>query len=296
MADRLESMAVFAKAAELGSFTKAAAALGLTSQMVGRHVAELEARLGVELIRRTTRRHSLTAIGEVFHQRCRAILAEVEAAEGLAHELGRTPRGRLRVNAPVAYGALCLAPVIGDFLRAYPGVDVELTLDDRYVDLVEEGFDVVLRMGRLKDSSLHARALSPARLVTVAAPAYLAREGLPAVPADLAAHACLVFIYSTGVVGHEWRLARGGESVVVEVASRLRSSDSRVLLSAALAGDGVLLQAERVLRPHVEAGQLVRVLPDWTGQERPLHLVYSPSRLQTLRLRAFVEFAARALG
>lgn len=296
MSDRLESMAVFVKAADLGSFTRAAAALGLTSQMVGRHVAELEARLGVELIRRTTRRHSLTAIGETFHQRCRAILAEVDAAEGLALELGQTPRGRLRVNAPVAYGALCLAPVIGDFLRAEPEVEVELTLDDRYVDLVEEGFDVVLRLGRLKDSSLHARALAPARLVVCAAPAYLARHGAPAHPADLAAHACLVFVYSTGMVGHEWRLARGAESVAVEVGSRLRSNDSRVLLAAAVAGDGLMLQAERVVRADLDAGRLVRVLPDWTGAERPLNLVYSPSRLQTLRLRAFVEFVAGALG
>ena len=296
MLDRFESMAVFAKAADLGSFTKAAASLGLTSQMVGRHVAELEARLGVELIRRTTRRHSLTAIGETFHQRCRAILAEVAAAEGLAHEMGRTPRGRLRVNAPVAFGALCLAPIVGDFLRAFPEVDVELTLDDRYVDLVEEGYDVVLRMGRLKDSSLHARALALARLVISAAPAYLARRGAPSHPDDLAAHEGLVFIYSTGVVGHEWRLERGGETVAVEVGSRLRSSDSRVLLAAALAGDGILLQAERILRPDLTAGRLVRVLPDWTGAERPLNLVTSPSRLQTLRLRAFVDFVAGALG
>ncbi len=296
MTDRLDSMAAFVKAADLGSFTRAAAALGITSQMVGKHVAELEARLGAELLRRTTRRQSLTAIGAAFLERCRSILAETAAAEAIVRDLSTTPRGRLRVNAPVSLGALCLAPVVRDYLRAYPEVEVELALDDRYVDLVDEGYDAVLRLGPLKDSALHARALAPHRLIACAAPAYLARRGTPMLPDELAAHDCLAFLFSTGISFSEWRFERAGRMHVVDVRGRLGSNDARVLLAAAMAGDGVVLQAERIVRDDLATGRLVRVLPDFAGPERPLHLVTSASRRQTLKVRAFVDRVVAALG
>ena len=284
------------QAADLGSFTKAGAALGLSSQMVGKHVAALEARLGAELLRRTTRRQSLTAVGDAYYARCRAILAEIEAADTLAHDLGTTPQGLLRVNAPVTVGALCLAPLVGDFLRAYPRVEVELSLADRYVDLVDEGFDVALRFGALADSTLRARALAPMRLVACAAPAYLARRGTPETPADLASHECLAFVYSSGTTMREWRFERAGDIVAVAIEGRLRSSDSRVLLAAGLAGDGIIFQVERVVADDLAAGRLVRVLPDWAGPARPLSLLCSPSRLQSSKLRAFLDHVAAALG
>ena len=296
MADRLESMGVFVKAADLGSFTKAGAALGLSSQMVGRHVAALEARVGAELLRRTTRRQSLTAIGDAYYARCRAILAEIEAADALAHDLGASPQGLLRVNAPVTVGALCLAPIVGDFLRAYPRMDVELSLSDRYVDLVDEGFDVALRFGALADSTLRVRALAPMRLVACAAPAYLARRGTPATPAELAEHDCLAFVFSSGATMRDWRFERAESRAAVAIAGRLRSSDSRVLLAAALAGDGIVFQVERIVAADLAAGRLVRVLPDWAGPARPLSLLCSPSRLQSSKLRAFLDHVAGALG
>ena len=296
MTDRLDSMAVFVKAADLGSFTKAGTALGLSSQMVGKHVALLEARLGTELLRRTTRRQSLTAIGEAFLERCRLILAETEAAEALVHDLGTTPRGRLRVNAPVTFGALCLAPVVGDFMRGYPQVEVELVLDDRYVDFVDEGYDAVLRLGPLKNSALLFRALAPHRLIACAAPAYLARRGRPAHPADLAAHDGLGFVFSTGVPFSQWSFEQAGQTHSVDVPCRLKCNDARVLLDAARAGDGIVLQAERVLRDDLAAGRLVRLLPDWHGPSRPMHVLVSASRQQTLKVRAFVECVVAAFG
>ena len=175
--DRLASMGVFVKAADLGSFTAAAAALGISSQMVGKHVSFLEQRLGAQLLQRTTRQQSLTTIGEAFYERCRAIIADAEAAETLVNDLSTTPRGRLRINAPITFGAVCVAPLVGRYLQAHPNMDVELTLSDRYADAIDEGFDIVFRVGVLKDSSLAARALLTYRLMACASPAYLAEHG-----------------------------------------------------------------------------------------------------------------------
>lgn len=296
MIDRLTSMAVFVKAADLGSFAAASAATGLSPQMVGKHVGALEERLGAELIRRTTRRQSLTEVGRAFYERCRAILAETEAAEALARDRDAAPRGRLRVNAPVTFGACCLAPVVWRFLDEHPEVAVELTLSDRYVDLVGEGYDAVLRLGALDDSTLLARALQPHRLVACASPAYLARRGAPDGPEDLAAHDCLGFVYTTGLPFAEWRFARDGREVVVKVKSRFESNDARALRDAALAGHGIVLQSERVMAEDIAAGRLVPLLSAYAAPSRPMHVLSSPSRRRTSSLRLFVEAVAEAFG
>lgn len=296
MIDRLTSMAVFVKAADLGSFAAAAAATGLSAQMVGKHVGALEERLGAELIRRTTRRQSLTEVGRAFYERCRAILAEMEAAEALGQDLGSTPRGRLRVNAPVTFGACCLAPLVWRFLDAHPEVGVELTLSDRYVDLVGEGYDAVVRLGALDDSSLLGRTLQPHRLVACASPGYLARRGTPRVPEDLAAHDCLGFVYATGLPFAEWRFSRGDRETAVQVRSRFESNDARVLRDAALAGHGIILQSERVMADDFAAGRLVPVLTDHGAPSRPMHVLLSPSRRRSPGLKLFVEVVVDAFG
>ena len=296
MIDRLTSMAVFVKAADLGSFTAAGAALGLSPQMVGKHVQALEARLGSELIRRTTRRQSLTEIGRTYRERCRAILADIEAAEAVALDDGPAPRGRLRINAPVTFGACCLAPLVGLFLDANPEVSVELTLADRYVDLIEEGYDAAIRLGPLPDSTLLARTLAPHRLIACAAPAYLARRGMPEMPEALVAHDCLGFVYSSGALLSEWRFSRGDETRAVEIRPRFQSNDSRVLHAAALEGRGIVLQAERVLEDDLASGRLVRVLTDYETPSRPMHMLLSASRRQRPVLRSFIDRVAEAFG
>ena len=295
MIDRLTSMAVFAKAADLGSFTAAAAALDMSPQMVGKHVSLLEERLGTELIRRTTRRQSLTDIGRAFHERCRLILAETEAAERLGTDGGRVPRGRLRVNAPVTFGALRIAPLVGTFLDDHPEVAVELTLSDRYVDPTEEGYDVVVRLGNLADSTLVARALAPHRLMACASPAYLARKGRPATPNDLAEHDCLGFVFTTGLPLAEWTFSRAGAARTVRIATRFQSNDSRVLLDAALAGRGIALLSESVLLDHVAAGRLEPLLSDFEAPIRPMHVLVSAGRRRTAALRLFVDRLVEAL-
>ena len=264
--------------------------------MVGRHVALLEERLGAELIRRTTRRQSLTDIGHAFHERCRHVLAEAEAAEGLARDLSDTASGRLRINAPATIGALCVAPIVGAFLDEHPRVSIELNLCDRLVDLVDEGFDAVIRLGDLADSTLVARALSPHRLMVAASPIYLSRRGMPSSPEDLAAHDCLGFVYASGLPMAEWTFSRAGVTRRVRIDSRMQSNDARVLVEAARAGRGLGLMAERVLRDDLAAGRLVALLVDYQAPVRPMHVLISAGRRRTAALRLFIDRLVEALG
>ncbi len=294
--DRLASMGVFVRAADLGSFTAAAAALGMSSQMVGKHVGFLETRLGAQLLRRTTRQQSLTDVGRSFYARCRAILAETEAAEALVTELATTPRGHLRVSAPVTFGACRLAPLVMRYLEDYPDVEVELTLADRYVDVVDEGYDAVIRIGPIGDTSLAMRPLMAYPLVACASPSYLATHGAPDVPEDLGDHRCLAFVNWSGLPYAEWRFTRDGRVHAVRVRSRLQVNDGRTLLAAARDGHGVILQPELVAREDLDAGRLVRILPDYTAPSQPMSLLFSARRTQTPKLRSFIDCVAAAFG
>ena len=294
--DRLQSMSVFVKAADLGSFTAAGSALGLSSQMVGKHIGFLEQRLGAQLLYRTTRRQSLTPIGQVFYERCRALLSEMEQAEDLVHELSATPRGRLRVTAPVNFGARAVAPLVASYLRLHPGVEVELTLTDRNVNVVDEGFDLAIRLGTPKDSGLASRELRPDRLVACAAPAYLARHGHPHLPDDLVAHECLTFLMPSGSRFATWEFIGHGKTHAIEVNSRFQVNDGRVLLAAALDGHGIILQPEAVVRDDLQTGRLVPVLPSYTTPSRPMHVLFSARRPQPVRLRRFIDMVIEAFG
>lgn len=297
MIDRLTSMTVFVRAADLGSFTAAATTLGLTSQMVGKHVRTLEKRLGAPLIRRSTRRQSLTDAGRLFYDRCRAVLAEVEAAEAVVEELSAAPRGRLRLSAPVGFGACRLAPLVTEFMARYPAVEVELALTDRYVDLVDEGFDAVLRLGPVADTALAARELASHDQIVCASPSYLAAHGWPRTPADLADHTCLGFVNASGLPFAEWRFtARDGAAHPVRIRSRFQVNDGRVLAAAAVAGGGVILQPEAVLREHLDSGRLAPVLPDYAAPSRPMFLMFSNQRPQPLKLRTFIDYMVATLG
>jgi DNA-binding transcriptional LysR family regulator len=294
--DRLTSMAVFVKAVDLGSFTAAAAVLGLSSQMVGKHIGFLEEHLGAQLLHRSTRRQSLTTIGRAFYDRCRIVIAEAEAAEATARELTATPRGRLRISAPLTFGSIALAPLMRRYLPAYPNVEVELNLTDRYVDIVGEGYDAVIRLGPLKDSALISRALSPYRLIACASPAYLAEHGTPLTPEDLSTHECLGFVYWSGLPSSEWRFVRDGHVHDVPVRSRFQVNDARVLCEAALAGHGIVLQADLVLTDDLAAGRLVQILPDYETPSRSLQIVFAATRPPTPTLRSFIDAVVDAFG
>jgi DNA-binding transcriptional LysR family regulator len=267
--DRLASTATFVKTAELGSFAAAASALGMSPQMAAKHITWLETRLGARLIHRTTRRQSLTKIGKTYYERCRTVLADADWADATADEAKGAPRGRLRINAPVSFGTHTLTPVIGRYLRQYPQVEVDLVLNDRFVDLVDEEFEAVFRIGALADSSFMARQLAPFRLVSCASPAYLQERDVPATPQDLETHECLGYASATGPTTGDWRFIRGEEHYKANVRHRLRMNDAKALLVAALNGFGVVFIAEDLARDDLRCGRLVKVLPDYDTPSRP---------------------------
>ncbi len=294
--DRLASMAAFVKAADLGSFTAAGTALGLSSQMVGKHISALEERLGTALMQRSTRRQSLTDAGRLFYERCRAVLAEVEAADAVVEELSAAPRGTLRISAPVGFGACRLAPILTAFMKRHPDIEIELNLTDRYVDPVSEGYDAVLRLGPIAETTMVARELASHDQIACAAPAYLERKGRPETPADLADHDCLGFVNASGRPYAEWRFtARDGTVHVARIRSRFQINDGRVLAAAAAAGGGIILQPKAVLQEHLEKGSLVPVLTDYSPPSRPMYLMFSARRPQPPKLRAFIDHLVLAL-
>jgi DNA-binding transcriptional LysR family regulator len=289
MMDRFASMEVFAKVADTGSFAAAADVAGISAAMVGKHIRQLEEHLGVRLLNRTTRRQSLTDAGRDFLERTRIVLAELEAAEALAAESRARPRGELRINAPVSFGTHSLSPLLPAYMAENPEVTVRLTLSDRVVDLVDEGYDCVFRAGPLHDSTLIARGLRPLKLIACASPAYLERSGQLKHPNDLVRHACLGFAGSA--LEERWALCGDDGETVVPITSRFSANSGQALRQAALAGMGVILQVEELLADDVAAGRLVHILPEWQS-ERPLHILYAPDRRITPKLRSFLNFAA----
>lgn len=289
-------MAVFVKAVDLGSFTAAGIALGMSSQLVGKHVGVLEARLGAPLLQRTTRRQSLTDLGRLYYERCRTIVAEADAADALVQDLSATPRGRLRISAPVTFGACSLAPVLLQFLARHPGIELELTLTDRYVDIVDEGYDAVLRLGPIGDTSLAARELVPHAQVACASPSYLAAHGMPATPQALIDHACLGFVNWSGRPYAEWRFERDGAVYAVQIRSHFQVNDGRVLLAAALDGHGIILQPDAMVRDALDAGRLVPVLTEYAAPSRPMYLMFAARHPQLPKQRIFIDHVVAAFG
>jgi len=285
--DKLRSMEIFVAVVDTGSFTAAAERFKISAVMVGKHIRSLEEKLGAALLTRTTRRQSLTEIGRHYADQCRTILAQVQAAESGAEALRGAPRGQLKISAPVSFGAEWLSPAIAAYLEQYPDISVELSLNDRIVDLVEEGFDAAIRIGVLGDSTMIARPLRSYGMVICAAPSYLARRGTPQVPADLAQHECLDF---TGWSAQgRWRL-KGEKDGRAFPPARLRSNSTHALRMAALEGFGITMQAELILSRDIAEGRLIPILRDYVPTARPMHLLYSRDRQPTPKLTTFIDF------
>lgn len=294
--DRLTSMAVFVKATEVGSFAAAAEAMGMSPQMVAKHVVFLEDRLGTTLLHRTTRRQSLTDVGRAYYDRCKLVLAEAEAAETLAQDMRSLPSGVLRVNAPMTFGAFSLAPFVTRYLRRYPQMQIDLTLNDRFVDPLEEGFEVMVRIGEVEDTSLVAHALAPYRLIACASPDYLAKRGTPRTPSEFQHHDCLAYAYWSPSIPCRWRFTRAGQVEEIQATGRIRSNDWKTLLHAAVEGYGITLGPEGVLNGEIAAGRLVRVLPDYEGPSRPMHVLYPAGRRPTVKVKSFIDAIVEEFG
>lgn len=292
----LAAMDAFVKAVDTGSFAAAARVLDISPQMVAKHVAMLERRLGARLLNRTTRKQALTELGHAYHQRCRLILDEVLEADALAQTLTDVPRGVLRISAPTTFGSRSVVRFLGQFMADHPDIEVDLVLTDRLVDLIEEGFEAVFRLGDLPDSGFAARSLEPYRLIACASPAYLEKKTAPDTPEALTGHACINFIYGRPPFEREWQLTRDERVYRIKTGGRLRVNDGAALLSAALSGQGIVLAPEVLVEEALQDGRLVRVLPDYQGPSRPLHLLFNANRQKTARLRTFIEAACKAFG
>lgn len=289
--DRLQSMKVFAKVVETGSFAAAAESLGLASSVVTRYVADLERHLGSRLLNRTTRRQSLTEMGAAYVERCQQILADVEEADQAAGQATRTLRGPLRINAPVSFGFRHLAPVASAFMARNPDVMLDISLIDRVVDLVEEGFDLAIRIARIPSSSLIARKLAPARMVLCASPGYLKQHGVPKAPEELTKHRCLQYSYWS--TRDEWRFVGPGKREVgVRIKSAMYSNSGEMLRVAALDGAGIILQPSFLVGPDLLERTLVPLLPDYEVPELGIYAAYPSRRYVSAKLRAFVDYVA----
>jgi DNA-binding transcriptional LysR family regulator len=293
--DRLAALEAFVRVAETHSFSEAARRLRASKSLVSRQVAALEADLGARLFHRTTRSLTLTEAGQGYYERAARILADLDEANLSVSRLQAAPRGRLRINAPMSFGYLHLAPAIPEFLARHPEVAIDMVMNDRFVDLVDEGFDVAVRIARMADSSLVARKLAPIRRAICASPAYFARHGVPATPDDLKVHECLT--YSNLPTPGEWRLLHpGGRPWPVEIKGRFQANNGDALLAAALAGLGVINQPTFIVGRDLQAGTLVSVLTEFTPQDSALHAVYPHSRHLSPKVRAFVDFLVERFG
>jgi DNA-binding transcriptional LysR family regulator len=289
--DRFAAMGAFAKVVELGSFARAAERLGMSTSACSRQVADLEAHLDTRLLHRTTRRLSLTEAGRAFHERALQLLADLEEAEALAHAGREHPRGTLRVTCAVNFGLRHLSPRIAPFLARHPDVRLDISLSDRMVDIVEEGFDLALRIGESRSTSVIARRLADTRLVVCAAPGYLARYGTPATPAQLAEHNCLLYEYLGN--RNEWRFTDGAGAVhAVRVAGNVQTNNGDMLAAAAAQGLGICCEPDFIVAAELAAGRLVPILPGYTPPVTSIHAVYPSRRHLSAKVRAFVDFLA----
>jgi DNA-binding transcriptional LysR family regulator len=291
----LDDIAVFVQVVRGGSFTKAAERLELSRSVVSKYVTRLEEELGARLLNRTTRRLSLTEAGQVFFERSRRGLEDIEDARAEVSRLQDEPRGVLRVNSPMSFGILHVAPALPEFLAAYPDVSVDMNLDDRKVDVIEEGFDVSLRITDMPDSSLVARRLAPCRHVVVAAPAYLERHGVPRIPADLEGHDVISYRYQESA--SEWHFVDGeNRQYSVRVDGRAHMNNSLALREALLAGLGVMRTPTFVVGEDIRAGRLIPLLKNYRTLEVSIYLVYPQRRHLSPKVRAFVDFMAARIS
>ncbi|WP_299793273.1 LysR family transcriptional regulator [uncultured Shewanella sp.] len=290
--DRLKSMQVFVSVIQHGSFSHAATEFAVTSTMIGKHIKFLEAHLGTRLINRTTRRQSLTETGQLYYLECKRILDDIAEAENSLQTLENMPRGKVRINSPVTFGNIVLAPIVADFLQQYPDINIELTLDNDLIDPLHEPVDVVFRIGELASSTLIARKLAVYEMVFCASPDYLAKHQAPLSLTDLIEHQCLGFSYGDIQASLALQL---DTRAFDQQHSRLTSNSGQALKVAALKGAGIILQPRLLLSGELMRGELIQVLGHQVPKPAPVHIMYK-SKALPLKTRVFIEFVMAALN
>jgi DNA-binding transcriptional LysR family regulator len=289
--DRLAEMEAFVCVIDQGGFTDAARKLGVSKSAVSKHIASLESRLAVRLLNRTTRRVSATEIGLAYYDRAKTVLKDAAEADSMVTAMQSEPRGALRVSVPVSFGITQLSGAVSAFLETYPEVEINLVLDDRFVELVAEGYDLAIRIGALADSSLRVRKLAESRMLLVASPRYIKQRGAPASLEDLSEHTLLH--YSNLSTGNVWRLRTlKGQERQVRVGGRLTANNGEALRLAAEAGLGIALLPAFIIGDAIRAGRLVELVPDQPLEQLGIHAIYPAGRFTQPKLRAFIDFVA----
>ncbi|MCG7586114.1 LysR family transcriptional regulator [Photobacterium sp. OFAV2-7] len=291
--DTLTAMRSFVRVVETGSFSAVAREENTTQSTISKRVAILESNLGTQLLVRGSRLHSLTEAGQNYYERVVGILRDLEEAESEARSLIATPRGKLRVSVPVMFGTLYIAPVIPEFLSAFPEVQLDLKFSEKMVNLVEEGIDVAIRLGDLKDSSMIARHLGDDDLIIVASPSYLAKHSVPQHPSELSAHNCLV--YSLGASGNTWTFSDQHSDTTVQVSGNFQGDSGCGLMEMLLADAGVSFMPSWLVSPYVQSGQLVHILQDYY-KSYPINAVYPLNRNVPLKTKSFMDFIQQKLN
>jgi len=292
--DKLNSMAIFTEVVKAEGFTAAADKIGLSRAQVSKSVMQLEQYLGTRLLNRTTRRISLTEIGSIYFERCNAILSDIDEMDSFASAQTSNPSGTLSLSAPTSFGILQLGQAIPVYTKQYPQVQVSLNLADRFIDVVSEGFDVVIRIAELEDSSLIARKIAPCKRIFCASPEYLAKNGVPKVPQDLAIHHCLV--YSNELKPDVWTLHGPAGIESIKVSGPICADNGDVLKEAAVAGLGVTLLPTFIVGPDIASGRLKQVLVDYCPPAISIYAIFPSRRYLSAKVRTFVDFIAGYFG
>jgi len=285
--DRMKDISVFVHVAEAKSFTAAAERIGLSRSAVGKSIVRLEDRLGVRLLQRTTRSVSLTGEGAAFHERCVRLLADLDEAEMAMLSHSQAPRGRLRLDLPVSFGRLHVLPILTRFMDKWPEISVSTSFNDRYVDLIDEGVDLAIRIGGSEDGRLMSRSMAPHRLVTCAAPSYFASRGRPERIEQLAEHSCLAFVHGGRPV--EWRFSDNGQSRSVAIGGRFAATNAEALRDATLAGYGIARLATFLISDDLRSGRLLPALEHFDAEGPPIRAVYPSSRHMSPKVRSFID-------
>lgn len=285
--DRFEAMQIFCKVVEIGSFAGAAERMDLSTSAVSRQVAQLEALLDARLLNRTTRRISLTENGRAYYERCLQILADLTETEEMVGTHTASPRGTLRLTAPVTFGSSHLAPALGEFAHKHPDMKFDVVLADRAVDLIEEGIDLAIRIGALGNQNLVARRIGSIQVLLCASAEYLAKRGIPKAPEDLSAHDCLTYAYTGDP--HTWVFNRPNEAPCkVHVESAIHANSGSVLAEMAASGMGITRGPDFILGPYIKQGRLIPILGDWGEMKIPISAVYPSRKHLSAKVRSFV--------
>jgi Transcriptional regulator len=291
--DKLKGMRAFVATVETGSFAAAAGKLDLSPQRVAKAVAQLEEHLSLALLNRTTRQQSLTEFGQLYYQRSRDILNQIETADAIAWQMKNQPEGNIRVSAPITFGNSSLVEMISSFLDDFPAITITLELSDHLERGEDNLSDVAFRIGDTLDPGRVAKKLSLYQLVTCASPSYLARHGIPKTPGELSGHSCLIYTMANDPTNNRWLFSTNGQPFEQEVSSRLRINNSQGLLTAALAGRGITIAPLSQVKNYLASGELLRILEDFNPPPRPLYLLYSPELNRRTKIQVFIDAAVR---